>query len=79
MFGWDESSTGGDGRLGTKLPAPWQHNDLGVEGGEGFECQQETCLYLTEGRVSIGRHNNRPVWLGTKIECMTYCTLSVVP
>ncbi len=49
-----------------------------MEGGEGFECQQETCLYLTEGRASVGRHNSRHVCLGTKIECMTYCTLSVV-
>ena len=26
---------GSDGQLGTKLPAPWQHNDVGVKGGEG--------------------------------------------
>ncbi len=78
LFGWDEISTRGDGWLGTKPPAPWQHNYLDVEGGEGFECQQETCLYLMEGRASVGKHNSRPVWLGTKIECMTYCTLSVV-
>ena len=35
-------------------------------------------LFVPNGRESVGRHNSRPVWLGTKIECMTYCTLSVV-
>ncbi len=36
MFGLDESSMGSDERLGTKPPAPRQHNDFGVKGGEGM-------------------------------------------